>query len=221
MKLIDVFTNLLYFTTVNKEFDFGQFNLLELRKRYNAMITEAEQSSNQLGISDSRWQHALFAIAAWVDEVIMLSAWPHRDQWQRQSLQRTYFHTANGGVEFYKRLESFDHTQTSLLELYDVIMSLGFKGELFSDTDSTKRQQITENTIQLLASSCDMSIPKRLFQNSCSSNDYFNNNIGFNWHLITRAAFFSIPPVMFTLIYIIFYSKLSVMTGTILNTIFQ
>lgn len=217
MQLIDIFTNLLYFTEVNKEFDFNQFGLEDLQKRYSTMITEAEETAHQSGVSDAQWQHALFAIAVWVDEAIMLTGWTHRDQWQRQSLQRTYFHTANGGVEFYTRLQSLGHADAALLELYDVVMSLGFKGTLFRDSDNTSRKEIAEHTMKLLAGSRDMSIAKRLFPNACSTAVQSGPEKSVNWRFIAGVSFVIIPPILFVLIYCVFYIKLSTMTGALLK----
>ena len=213
MQLIDAFTDILYFTVVNKDIDFGQFDLQHLQKRYQEMISDAERAVRQSGIPDSRWRNALFGVAVWIDEVVLLSEWPHRTVWQKQSLQRTYFHTANGGSEFYKRLESLDTSETEVLEMYDVIMSLGFKGELFRDTDAAKKLHITERTMRLLASTCDLSIPEKIFGSAYGSHFDLERGSGNGKTLLIRGALVAVPPLVFGLVYLFLFSRLSALAG--------
>jgi type VI secretion system protein ImpK len=217
MRLTDKFTDILYFTVVNKDVDFGHFSLQDLYDRYRSMISKAEVNSRDAGISDSAWRNALFAVVSWIDEVIHLSDWEHCKTWQKQSLQKTFFHTANGGVEFYKRLESIDNSETEVLMVYDIIMSMGFKGELYRDCDAQKRQDIVERIVQLLSNNVDMSVPKTIFSNAYGKHIDEQLPGGRRKTLIMRSILLTLPPIVVVLTYLILDSKLSVSARLVMN----
>lgn len=217
MQIIDAFADILYFTVVNKEVDFAQFDFQPLMDRYRDMISQAERKVRQPGGRDALWSDALFAVCVWIDEAILLSKWQHRLLWRKQSLQRTFYHTANGGGEFYRRLGSFQSSDTELLEIYDVVMSMGFKGELFRETDTDERLKIAERTMRLLASNRDMSIPKTIFGCAYGKNDPVDLGSGRNRAGLIRAAVVSVPPLVFVLVYLVLYSKISVLAGACLK----
>jgi type VI secretion system protein ImpK len=217
MQLIDACADILYFTTVNREISFCQFEPQPLLQRYHDMISQAERQVRQAGISDSHWRSALFAIAVWVDEAILLSEWPHRGQWQKQSLQRTFFHTANGGEEFYTRLRAFDKADIEVLELYDVVMSLGFKGALFRSDDALTRREITENTMRVLSRNRDMSIPGTLFASAYGKGGDGEYRGRFNRALVRRTVALSLPPLICALVYFILYARLSAVARALIK----
>jgi type VI secretion system protein ImpK len=211
VRLIDAFTDILYFTVVNKDIEFGQFSHLDLYDRYREMISLAELKCRESGVGDSVWRTALFSVATWIDEVILLSEWPQRSLWQKQSLQRTYFHTNNGGVEFYKHLSTLDGSQTEVLKVFDVVMSMGFKGELFRDQDNLKRQQISDRTMQLLKNDSEMQVPSVLFNIAYGKNVELPRETGKMWAILKRGALIMIPPLVFVLLYVMMNSKLAEM----------
>ncbi|MDC2890169.1 DotU family type IV/VI secretion system protein [Psychrosphaera sp. G1-22] len=52
------------------------------------------------GYTKSQYQSALFAVVTFIDEKLIASKWEHRKVWGRNLLQRFYFDTTQGGVEF-------------------------------------------------------------------------------------------------------------------------
>lgn len=95
-------------------------------------------------------QEALFAVCAFVDEMILTSSWPGRSEWLRRPLQRERFHTLNAGEEFYTHLEALCRQDAALLpettwdeapaspcprevlEVYVTCLALGFRGRYYT-----------------------------------------------------------------------------------------
>ena len=71
-------------------------------------------------------------MAAFVDEMVMNSAWPHRLVWMGRSLQLQFFGEHLAGEGFFERLSQIrqsGHTQIDLLEVCYWCLQLGFQGK--------------------------------------------------------------------------------------------
>jgi type VI secretion system protein ImpK len=74
---------------------------------------------------------AKYALAAYIDEAVLSSAWPGRSQWMSRPLQLELFGDHLAGEGFYDRLNQLrqgGETNLDLLELYYVCLQLGFEG---------------------------------------------------------------------------------------------
>jgi type VI secretion system protein ImpK len=74
---------------------------------------------------------ARYALAAFVDEVVLRADWPGRDQWAEDPLQLHYFGTYLAGEGFFERLETLRSqakARSEALAVYHQCLLLGFKG---------------------------------------------------------------------------------------------
>lgn len=100
-----------------------------LSSEIDGLINQARVRALKDGIELARFQDALFAVAAWIDERIARSrAWDSEHAWQRFLLQRRYFKTGLAGREFFERLEGIEAKDSALREVYLLCLCLGFEG---------------------------------------------------------------------------------------------
>jgi type VI secretion system protein ImpK len=73
-----------------------------------------------------------FALAAFVDEVVLSSEWGGRDQWGDDPLQLHFFGTYLAGEGFFQKLDELQtqgKTRADALEVYYLCLVLGFRGK--------------------------------------------------------------------------------------------
>lgn len=73
-----------------------------------------------------------YALAAFVDEVVLNTDWPGRDSWADDPLQLHYFGTYLAGEGFFERLEGIKaqgKSRVDALRVYYDCLLLGFKGK--------------------------------------------------------------------------------------------
>jgi type VI secretion system protein ImpK len=209
MVLSDTFTDLFYFTEVNCVYDFDQFTYDSLRKKYDEMIDVSEKSALLHGSTTDTWRKAFFAVAVWIDETVQLSSWQYKLSWTKDSLQRTYYKTSNGGVEFYTALERLEPNENSIREIYDLCLSLGFKGTYYRDADRDTRSQIVSKTIQFLKTDHTTDIPGILFPCAFKGNAKLNIHADRQNRLFFIISAFALPAVISIILYISFQTHLS------------
>lgn len=72
-----------------------------------------------------------YALAAFVDEAVMMSNWSHRDKWMAEPLQLSLFGEHMAGEDFFNKLEKFNEQPNKyieLLEIYFLCLEFGFRG---------------------------------------------------------------------------------------------
>lgn len=92
------------------------------------LILESEEKRISGGFSVEDYNLARFAVFVWIDESIMKSSYKGKDLWRKYLLQRKYYKTTGGGVEFYKKLKSIELDQNQVREVYFLCLSLGYSG---------------------------------------------------------------------------------------------
>lgn len=129
-----LFTDLIAFTLHFREScETRAWSPAELRERFTALIEAQEQRArNAEGMWES-YLEARFAVLAWVDEVVLNSPWPHREQWPH--LMLTHHRTLNAGKQFFDRLEQLPAAARDVREIYYFCLALGFEGK-FALTDN-------------------------------------------------------------------------------------
>ncbi len=117
------------------------------RSRVLELFQQAEQSCNQGGIQNDVLRTAKFAVAAFIDEMILNSAWPKKEEWSYQTLQYEFFNTQEGGVEFFHQLNGVRRTSplnTDLLNLFYHCLTLGFEGQYTLNGKEKRKALINE-----------------------------------------------------------------------------
>ncbi len=124
----------------------------QLKNNIQKLLSKSEDGLRKGEISTDDYDQARFAVCAWIDEALLNSAWPHKEVWIRQQLQRIYYNTTDAGEIFFDRLNSLGPHQLEVREIYYLCLALGFTGRYFND-DYTLEQIKTASLKLLMGSS--------------------------------------------------------------------
>lgn len=135
----------------------------QVSKNYQQLIQRAKIRAQSAGIPVNRFDQALFAIYAWIDETILETGWSHKNEWVRDSLQKKYFNTTSAGKSFFDKLDKLGPGDKDILEVYDYCLASGFKGSLYEPYQQEKLDGIKINTRKKLTDDGVLEIPEILF----------------------------------------------------------
>src|ERR1043165_2697449 len=79
---------------------------LELRRMVDAMLKQLEQRGASLGYRERQLQTIKFALAAFIDETVLIADFPLREEWEKYPLQLEYVGEHLAGLTFFERLEA-------------------------------------------------------------------------------------------------------------------
>ncbi|NOY85501.1 MAG: DotU family type IV/VI secretion system protein [Nitrospirae bacterium] len=131
IRLSDVYSDLFILATQLKSVrDYGDPDLL--RQRIMGIFDAASRKGHDARVSEEAMDRSKYAIVAFLDEIILSSPWPQKDQWLARPLQYEFFRENVAGVEFFNRLEVLRRTATTnqdILEIYYLCLILGFEGQ--------------------------------------------------------------------------------------------
>ena len=135
----------------------------QVSSNYQQLIQRAKQRAKSAGIPKNRFDQALFAIFAWIDETILETGWQQKNEWIKNSLQKKFFNTTSAGTQFFDKLEKFGPDDKDILEVYDYCLASGFKGCLFESHHQEKLNGIKINTQKKLTDDGNLDMPEILF----------------------------------------------------------
>lgn len=104
----------------------------EAQRRALALLGEARASAQRLGKPTEQIESALFAMVAWIDEV--LSRHPGCEA-AVAPLQMRLFNSSNAQTEFFHHLSALPADEQEVREVYWHVLALGFKGQYYFETD--------------------------------------------------------------------------------------
>jgi type VI secretion system protein ImpK len=105
----------------------------EERMRVHAHLDRAESLLGQA----PDWQLARYALATWIDEVLIEAPWTHAAWWKEHTLEWEDFQSADAYEAFYlKAKEAAALRKKDALEVYYICAVLGFRG-VYRDPDRT------------------------------------------------------------------------------------
>ncbi len=117
----------------------------DLQDRYHDLITAFATNAAALGMPADDIAQGRFALAAVVDETVMLSEMAARDEWLSQPLQLRYFDEVTAGEEFYHRIDQLRMARKhGVLEVYWLCLAFGFKGRLGDKKGAERRRLLLE-----------------------------------------------------------------------------
>jgi type VI secretion system protein ImpK len=102
------------------------------RPTVQQLLQEMEQRGATLRYGERQIKEVKFALAAFVDETIMSTNLPLREEWEKFPLQLEYFGEQLAGNKFYEHLDDLlkqIETEADVVEVYYVSLLLGFKGK--------------------------------------------------------------------------------------------
>jgi len=112
------------------------------------LLKEMEQRGATLRYGEPQIKEVKFALAAFVDETIMSTNLPLRDEWVKFPLQLEYFGEQLAGIKFFEHLDDLlkhIETEADVVEVYYVSLLLGFKGK-YKVYMEDQLQGVIENT---------------------------------------------------------------------------
>jgi len=130
--------------------DYG--NAPVLKSKVHEMFDRLERNARSSGIDNEKIRFTKFALAAFLDETIISSAWDHKDEWLSEPLQIQMFDTFNAGEEFFSNLNMLRQRSGSnkeVLEIYYLCLSLGFKGKFQLQSPETLRRIVDDLNMEL------------------------------------------------------------------------
>jgi type VI secretion system protein ImpK len=130
---------------------------------YHQLIQRAKSRAKSAGIPKKKFDQALFAIFAWIDETILETGWQQKNDWIKNSLQKTFFNTTSAGTQFFTRIEKLKSEDKDILEVYDYCLASGFKGSLHEFYHKEKLEAIKIETRKKLTNDGDFDVPEILF----------------------------------------------------------
>jgi type VI secretion system protein ImpK len=115
---------------LRKTADFGDVEIL--RQRLRGFLDRVESRARDAGYSSEDIHQTLFALIAFLDETLIASDWPRKEEWLSKPLQLEYFDRFDAGEEFFTRLEKLrqrPRMMSPVLKVYHLCMALGFRGK--------------------------------------------------------------------------------------------
>lgn len=153
-RLTDILSDLFILATQLKiTRDYGQPD--RLRQRIVDIFDDVDKKGINAGLPKETLQEAKYAIAAFLDEIILNSPWPEKEQWSARPLQYEFFRESMAGVEFFNRLETLRRsaaTQRDVLEVYYTCLILGFEGQYKLHGEAKLKDLIAEISREIEAS---------------------------------------------------------------------
>lgn len=121
-----------------------------LSEQLQNLLDRFARSPEAAEVSPDELAAARFALVAWLDEVILRSSWPGRDEWAGQPLQLRLFRTNRAGNEFYEHLARLRPEWLGAREVFLLVLSLGFEGQ-YHDQPAERRAVLLQQLDTLRA----------------------------------------------------------------------
>jgi len=100
-----------------------------LRRRLVQAIEAMRTKAAKAGLHPNDLEDVRYAIAAFLDEMILYSEYSGRDDWKARPLQAILFAESKAGKHFFDRLAEVRRRSPEALEIYYTCLVLGFEGE--------------------------------------------------------------------------------------------
>jgi type VI secretion system protein ImpK len=154
MHLTDCFIELIaYIIYFQKTVAGKQSSYEQVKADILQLLTQSESYLKKGGFTQEDYDSARFMICAWADETILSSSWGQKQQWQKEQLQRLYYHTTEAGEEVFERLNTLGLQQREVREVYYLCLALGFKGRYCRPGDEFLLEQLKTSNLKLLLGS--------------------------------------------------------------------
>ncbi len=118
-----------------------------LRQKIDEQFRSLETRARQADLLQEDVQQAKYAIAAFIDEMILTSSWPLKDSWADKPLQLAYFNDFAAGEEFYNKIDALRGAKRNgVLEVYYLCLALGFRGK-YVDLQGMEKKKVLMDTM--------------------------------------------------------------------------
>jgi len=150
-------------------------SLLNFRDHVILAFDNLERAGFSLKIALPQIQQVKYALAAFIDEIILSSTWEGRTLWMGKPLQLEFFGEHLAGEGFFKRLSELRQNgeqNIDVLEIYFICLQLGFEGIYrLRGLESLAALQVDlRNQIELIRGGIDPKLaPESLLQSSLTN----------------------------------------------------
>src|SRR5437868_505525 len=79
---------------------------IDLRPKVAGLLQDFEKRAERYRFNPKIVQVSKFALAAFVDETVLLNNFPNREQWEKYALQLEYFGEQLAGNKFFEKLDA-------------------------------------------------------------------------------------------------------------------
>jgi type VI secretion system protein ImpK len=118
-----------------------------MRQKIDEQFRNLETKARQADVPQEDVQQAKYAIAAFIDEMILTSSWGLKDSWADKPLQLAYFNDFSAGEEFYNKVDALRGAKkNAVLEVYYLCLALGFRGK-YVDLQGMEKKKVLMDTI--------------------------------------------------------------------------
>lgn len=98
------------------------------RKEVLAAIQRIEQEAQEHGVEGEDAREASYALCLFLDEQVADSEWQGKERWASEPLHIVIHKDAEGGENFFHRLDELSNRQREVKEAFLVCLSLGYRG---------------------------------------------------------------------------------------------
>jgi type VI secretion system protein ImpK len=121
-----------------------------LKEDIDQLLEKSLQLKEKGNFSDRDYNYARLSVSVWIDEAILNSDWEHKRKWQSASLQRRYYNMADGGMEFFDRLDKIGHEERDVREVAYYCLALGLTGRYVEKGDQAVLDHLKASNLKRL-----------------------------------------------------------------------
>lgn len=154
MNLQTIFYDLFKYVWDLNTNQFATVSYDEFRGKVTTLIAEIKLKENE--VDKHNLNSALFAVCAWIDELVQKTSWAGVRQWQDKLLQAEYFNTTSAGEEFFVRLSKIPSKQEDLFRIYYRCLVLGFEGVYHKPLDKPDLRKYKNFALEQLSHGFNM-----------------------------------------------------------------
>ena len=137
-------------TQLSSSGDLPSFEVLQ--RRLESLFEQMAAKGRELGIADTDLADMRYALVAFVDEQLLKSPWPGREQWMGRPLQLVYYGENTAGEGFFTKMDQLtrEPSRAIVLEVFFLCLSLGFQGVYAVRADKDALNAMVERSAALL-----------------------------------------------------------------------
>ena len=121
----------------------------DLRQRLQVALDAMVGKGRAAGIQEQDLADMRYAVVAFLDEQILKSNWPGRNEWMSQPLQLVLFNQYTAGEGFFNRLRGLlGEGRADAIAAYQLCLSLGFRGQFGTGADPASLAGFTQAALQ-------------------------------------------------------------------------
>lgn len=121
----------------------------QMRGIIDELFAELDDSARKADRPQESVRNCKYALAAYLDELILSSQLPVKESWLGRPLQLEYFNDFSAGEEFYNKLEALrdglrhnpDPNKREVLEVFYLCLAFGFCGK-FADSEGREKRKV-------------------------------------------------------------------------------